>query len=95
MTPSLLQRKDGNGFPLYDSPMMESGFPPQVMVAEVLSSHPVAVSVFLRHRMACVGCLMARFETLEDAARVYGVPLDELCIELAGVESSQQCRRME
>jgi len=45
--------------------------------------------------MACVGCLMARFETLENAARVYGVPLDELCNELAGVESSQQCRRME
>lgn len=42
-------------------------------VADLLDKWPQAAPVFIRRRMACVGCSMAMFETLEDAARIYGV----------------------
>jgi hybrid cluster-associated redox disulfide protein len=46
-----------------------------LMVAEVLGRWPGTVPVFIRYRLACVGCMMARFERLADVPRVYG--LDE------------------
>ena len=53
-------------------------------VASLLADHPQAVKIFLQHRMACVGCSMAKFETLQDAARIYGVDPHGLAIELKG-----------
>ena len=38
--------------------------------------------VFLRRRMACPGCALAPFETLEEVARVYRVPLETFLREL-------------
>ena len=46
-----------------------------LMVAEVLARWPGTLPVFLRYRLACVGCIIARFERLADVPRVYG--LDE------------------
>jgi hybrid cluster-associated redox disulfide protein len=45
------------------------------MVAEVLSRWPGTLPVFIHYRLACAGCLMARFERLADVPRIYG--LDE------------------
>ena len=42
-------------------------------VASLLAEIPQAVAVFLHHGMACVGCSMAKFETLQDAAHIYGL----------------------
>ena len=42
-------------------------------VAEALAVDPACARVFLAHGMACVGCPMARFETIEEAARSYGL----------------------
>ncbi len=53
-------------------------------IEETLVAWPEAAHIFLRRRMACVGCSMARFDTLGDAARIYGVPAAELLAELAG-----------
>ena len=43
---------------------------------------PGTVAVFLRHRMACVGCPMSWFDTLTDASAEYAVPLAALIEEL-------------
>jgi hybrid cluster-associated redox disulfide protein len=51
-------------------------------VTELLAACPQAIPVFLSHRMACVGCSMAAFETLGEAARIYGIRLDEFLSEL-------------
>lgn len=40
-------------------------------VEEVISRCPQAGAVFTRLRMACVGCVMAPFETLVEAAAAY------------------------
>jgi hybrid cluster-associated redox disulfide protein len=37
----------------------------------LLRAHPAAARVLLRHGMACVGCAMAPYESLAEAAREY------------------------
>ena len=51
-------------------------------VEEVIERWPAAARVFVTRRMHCVGCDVARFETLADACRVYGQPLDAVLAEL-------------
>jgi hybrid cluster-associated redox disulfide protein len=60
-------------------------------VAELLAGYPACIPLFLRKHMACVGCQMAPFDTLDEAARNYGLPAEDLLAELrAVVESSAQ-----
>jgi hybrid cluster-associated redox disulfide protein len=66
---------------------MEAGMAEVVLsadarVEDVLKGRPELIPVFLRRRMACVGCVMAPFMTLEEAARAYRLPLDEFLREL-------------
>ena len=42
-------------------------------VADVLASWPQTVPVFMRYRLACVGCSLARFEIITDVAAIYGI----------------------
>lgn len=51
-------------------------------VEELLKARPGAASVLRRHGMACVGCAMAPFETLAEAAREYRVHLGSILEEL-------------
>ena len=55
-------------------------------IEEILATRPMAAYVFLRRKMACVGCSMARFDTLRDAALSYGIPEAELLADLARLE---------
>jgi hybrid cluster-associated redox disulfide protein len=54
----------------------------QSIVADVLHCWRETIPVFLRHQMACIGCPMARFETLEGAAAVYELELEPFLEEL-------------
>ena len=51
-------------------------------IEQVLSDQPAVLPVFLAHRLACVGCYMTRFCTLEDAITTYGLPRDRFLAEL-------------
>ena len=64
----------------------------ELTIEALLSARPGAASVLLRHGMACVGCAMARFETLADAAREYRLDLSALVAELR-LEASPGPRR--
>jgi len=55
---------------------------PQQSVAEILIRCPAAASIFLQHRMGCVGCQLNAFDTLADAARIYGMSLPDFLLEL-------------
>ncbi len=46
---------------------------PGLTVEEVTRRFPGTACAFLDHRMACLGCAMAPFDTLGDAAAVYGL----------------------
>ena len=51
-------------------------------VAEVMACWPQTISVFIRHRMACVGCTIAPFETLTEVADIYQLELNGFLQEL-------------
>ena len=51
-------------------------------VAEVMARWPQTIPVFIRHRMACVGCTIAPFETLIEVADIYQLELDSFLQEL-------------
>jgi hybrid cluster-associated redox disulfide protein len=56
----------------------------QMTVEKAFASFPGAAGVFLAFRTGCVGCPLARFCTLEDVARVYELPLQDLLGKLRG-----------
>lgn len=51
-------------------------------VFDLLNIFPQVIPVFIRHRMSCVGCSMSSFETLQDAAKIYGISPEGFLCEL-------------
>ncbi|KPV54227.1 hypothetical protein SE17_05050 [Kouleothrix aurantiaca] len=51
-------------------------------IERIFSEYPAAIPVLLAHRLACVGCSMARFCTLEDAMTIYRLPHEQLLEDL-------------
>jgi hybrid cluster-associated redox disulfide protein len=43
------------------------------LVDDIMLSAPHTIRAFLQFRMACVGCPIARFHTVDDACREYDV----------------------
>ena len=66
---------------------------PTLTVERLFVQWPQTLSVFLRHRFGCIGCLMAPFDTLHDVARNYQVDLTELLAELMEVSKSKDYHR--
>ncbi|HUZ02662.1 MAG TPA: DUF1858 domain-containing protein [Thermomicrobiaceae bacterium] len=48
----------------------------------LLDHFPRAAAVFVRRRMHCVGCPLARFETVGDACAIYRQPVDAMLGDL-------------
>lgn len=46
---------------------------PDLSLADLFCTFPEAAGPFLRNRMACVGCPIARFHTIRDACVEYAV----------------------
>jgi hybrid cluster-associated redox disulfide protein len=61
---------------------MSPGLHTQLTVAEVLKRWPATAVVFAYRRMACLGCAMAPFDTVGEAAAVYGIELEGFLGEL-------------
>ena len=57
----------------------------ETTVSELLEQWPECAQVLNERRMACVGCELAAFDTLADAARVYGLDRAVLLAELRSV----------
>ncbi|HEX5165568.1 MAG TPA: DUF1858 domain-containing protein [Thermomicrobiales bacterium] len=58
------------------------------LVEEILDRIPLAAQVFVGRRMHCVGCPIARFETLAEACRIYCQALDNMLADLSAVADS-------
>jgi hybrid cluster-associated redox disulfide protein len=52
------------------------------IVSEVLASWPKIVPLFIERRLYCVGCSMARFETLADVSKIYRLDLNQFLNDL-------------
>ena len=60
-------------------------------VAEIMSTWPSTIRTFLDYRMHCVGCPIAPFHTLPDAAEEHGLLLAAL---LADIELQVERERL-
>ena len=60
-------------------------------ISEILDQWPRTARVFYQHKMACVGCALAPFYSLEEAVGIYHLSLDALRNDLLAViaEESQ------
>ena len=59
-------------------------------VASLLAMEPRVARVLLDHGMHCVDCAIAPFETLAEVCTIYGVPLEQLVVELRGHSASEE-----
>lgn len=62
--------------------MRKPVFTPDLIVADVLKAWPQTIPVFLGHKLGCIGCAMAGFDTLQDIVRIYQLPADQFLDEL-------------
>jgi hybrid cluster-associated redox disulfide protein len=44
---------------------------PELLVDDLLKHHPQTIPVFLKYHLHCVGCCMARFDTLQEVSDNY------------------------
>jgi hybrid cluster-associated redox disulfide protein len=51
-------------------------------IYDLLNAKPEAAEVLFKFGMGCVGCAIARGETIREAAMVHGIPLEELTAAL-------------
>jgi hybrid cluster-associated redox disulfide protein len=47
-------------------------------IYDLLKAKPESTEVLFKFGMGCVGCAIARGETIREAAEVHGIPLEEL-----------------
>jgi hybrid cluster-associated redox disulfide protein len=52
------------------------------VIGEVLRINPGAAPILMSFGMGCLGCPSSQMETLEQAAAIHGINLDELLAKL-------------
>ncbi len=55
-----------------------SGITKDMTIGEILNTNPNVVPVLLDAGMHCLGCPASQAESLEEAAMVHGIDIDEL-----------------
>lgn len=50
----------------------------EMKIGEIVRTYPKSVEILYQFGMGCVGCPSAQAESLEEAAHVHGLNLDEL-----------------
>lgn len=52
------------------------------LVGDIIKEKPEAIEILVSFGMGCVGCPSAQMESLEQAASIHGLDLDELLVAL-------------
>lgn len=55
---------------------------PETLVGDLMSDCRATISVFIRYKMMCIGCPVARIHDVEEACREHGIPLERFLGEL-------------
>jgi hybrid cluster-associated redox disulfide protein len=59
----------------------------EMLIGEVVQKYPQTVEVFLRHGLMCFGCVMARYENVEQGAVAHGIDVEALMKDLNATAS--------
>lgn len=55
---------------------------PYTKLEQIFLGYPEAIRVFARHGLACLGCSLAAYDTLERGAKAHGIDVATLIREL-------------
>lgn len=55
---------------------------PKAAVSDVLNRHPSTIRVFIDHGMACIGCVIAPYHTIEEACAEYNLAVEKFMHEM-------------
>lgn len=79
---------------------MHAGMPritAAMTVEDLLDRFPSAIPVFVSRRMQCIGCPVARFETVAEACAIYRMDTEHFIAEIAAIIGSDggagECRK--
>jgi hybrid cluster-associated redox disulfide protein len=61
-----------------------------MLIQDVLMSHPGVPAIFERYGLACGSCFAADMETLQSVAHMHDVPLDSLVAELDALSDQSE-----
>ena len=61
---------------------MEGRLTPQTNLYRLLADSPALIPLFIKKRLACVGCEMSKFETLGDLSHNYNLNLEDFIEEI-------------
>lgn len=68
---------------------MEGRITPETNLNQLLTDYPVLIPLFIKERLACIGCMMAKFETLRDLSQNYNVDLERFIAEIEAIAGKQ------
>jgi hybrid cluster-associated redox disulfide protein len=68
---------------------VEGRIRPETNLNQLLTDYPALIPLFIKDRFACVGCMMAKFETLRDLSQNYNVDLEHLITEIEAIAGKQ------
>jgi hybrid cluster-associated redox disulfide protein len=60
----------------------------ETLISDLLERFPATAVVFQKHNMACVGCVVAPFYSMEAAISIYGLDRETFLNELAAAVAS-------
>lgn len=55
-----------------------------MLIGDIVKKYPDSVEVLLKNGMHCIGCHVATWETIEQAATGHGIDIDKLLEEVNG-----------
>ncbi len=55
-----------------------SGVKRDTNIAQLIMEHPGAAEVLLAFGLHCVGCFASAFDTIEEGAKIHGMPDEEI-----------------
>ena len=61
----------------------------EMRVQTILERWPQTAVIFNRYSSTCIGCAIAPFCTIADAAKIYGLPLEQFANDLKKVIEQQ------
>lgn len=62
--------------------MIMSKITKDTIIGEVVQNYPKSVDILSKHGMHCIGCHVATWETLEQAAQSHGINISKLMEDL-------------
>jgi len=54
----------------------------EMPITEIIQLYPQALQIFTKYNLGCLGCIAARFETLEDGLIAHGINVEEFLKEI-------------